>query len=149
MEAWVDPAGEQRSQVDERTPFLILRKAGIPITPAPTNDFTLRREAVASRLSRLAMDGQPQLLVSPRCLKLRKGMAGGYNYRRVMSAGEARYVDKPNKGPLSHVCEALQYLLAGAGEAYDVIKPVEKPKSESDGDDSLYPTLGGLGWMGM
>jgi len=147
VEAWGDPAGEQRSQVDERTPFLMLRKAGIPISPAPTNDFTLRRTAVATRLSQLAFDGMPQLLIHPRCTRLRKGMAGGYKYRRLMVAGEARYHDKPDKGPLSHVCEALQYLLAGAGEAYEVIRQPERPVPQEDED--ISPFLHAQGWMAL
>lgn len=148
VEAWGDPAGEQRSQVDERTPFMILNKAGIPAVPAPTNDFTLRREAVAKRLSTLAFDGEPQILVSPNCIKLRKAMSGGYKYKRVMAAGVSRYRDKPDKGPLSHIAEALQYLLAGAGEAYDVVRRVEPEETEAEEDDN-YPTLGNLGWMGV
>lgn len=138
VEGWGDPAGEQRSQTDEQTPFMILQKAGIPVVPAPTNDFTLRREAVAKRLSNLALDGQPQLLISPRCIKLRKAMAGGYKYRRVMVAGETRYRDKPDKGPLSHVAEAMQYMLAGAGEAYDVIR---KPQDHPYNKPLVYPEV--------
>ncbi len=42
-----DPAGEQRAQTDERTPFDILAANGIHASPTHTNDFTLRREAVA------------------------------------------------------------------------------------------------------
>jgi hypothetical protein len=43
-------------------------------------------------------------------------MAGAWNHRRVQVAGEARYVDTPDKNRYSHVCEAAQYLLAGACE---------------------------------
>ncbi|MCZ6858864.1 MAG: hypothetical protein O7I42_01045, partial [Alphaproteobacteria bacterium] len=52
---------------------------------------------------------------------LRKGMGGGYSYRRVQVAGDERYHDKPDKNRFSHVCEAAQYMMLGAGEGRSVI----------------------------
>ncbi|MDD4951905.1 MAG: hypothetical protein PHV85_05095 [Desulfovibrionaceae bacterium] len=115
IEVFGDPAGMQRSQVDERTPFDILRAVGVPARPAPSNDFLLRREAVALTLSRL-VDGAPGLVLSPACPVLRKGMAGGYCLRRVRDAAGERFLDRPDKNRFSHVCEAGQYLMIGAGE---------------------------------
>lgn len=123
IRAYGDPAGEQRSQVDERTPFQILRAAGIPAVPAPTNDFTLRREAVAKTLSNLTMNGTPRLVLSPVAKDLRKALAGGYKYRRVQVSGDEKFTDKPDKNRYSHVAEALQYLMVGAGEARTLIRP--------------------------
>ena len=123
IRAYGDPAGEQRSQVDERTPFQILRAAGIPAVPAPTNDFTLRREAVAKTLSNLTMNGTPRLVLSPAAKDLRKALAGGYKYRRVQVSGDEKFTDKPDKNRYSHVAEALQYLMVGAGEARTLIRP--------------------------
>ncbi len=115
LECFGDPAGDQRAQTDESTALSIMRKeTGWAWRAAPTNDFTTRREAVAGALSRL-VDGKPGLLISPAAKVLRKGMAGAYQFRRVKVAGE-RYADKPEKGFHSHVCEALQYLMLGAGE---------------------------------
>jgi hypothetical protein len=108
-----DPAGEQRAQTDERTPFMILAKEGLPATPAPTNDFTIRREVVAERLTKLTVTGKPALIIGPKCPILRKGLAGGYHYKRLQVAGE-RFVDKPDKGRYSHICDALQYMCLGA-----------------------------------
>lgn len=116
-----DPAGEGRAQTDESTPFQILRAAGIQASPAPTNDYTKRRESVATCLSRL-IDGEPGLIIHPQCKTLRKGMAGGYNYKRLQVTGEERYRDVPDKGMYSHVCEAGQYMLIGAGEARTLVK---------------------------
>jgi len=114
-EIWGDPAGMARAQTDERTPFDILRAHGLPARPAPSNDPLLRREAVAAALAR-DVDGLPGLTLSPRCVTLRKGMAGAWHYRRLQVAGEARFIDTPDKNRFSHVCEAAQYLLLGAGE---------------------------------
>lgn len=114
-EIWGDPAGMARAQTDERTPFDILRASGLPARPAPSNDPLLRREAVAATLAR-DIDGLPGLLLSPRCATLRKGMAGAWHYRRLQVTGEARFIDTPDKNRFSHVCEAAQYLMLGAGE---------------------------------
>lgn len=116
-----DPAGEGRAQTDERTPFQILRAANIEAMPAPTNDFTKRRESVAVALGRL-IDGEPGLIVHPNCRMLRKAMAGGYQYKRVQVSGEERFRDAPDKNMYSHVAEAGQYMLVGAGEARTLIK---------------------------
>lgn len=130
IEIYGDPAGDTRSQVDERTPFQILRNIkNIPIMPAPTNDFLLRREAVAVPLQRL-LDGKPGLIISPKCKTLRKGMAGGYCYRRIQIAGDERYQDKPDKNKYSHPCDSLQYMLMGAGEGRNLIHQPERKKRQ-------------------
>ena len=113
--AWGDPAGDIRSSTDKMAPIQILRQAGIPIDPAPSNDPIVRREAVASALNRL-VDGVPGLIISPKCDILRKGMSGGYSYKRVQISGTERYHDKPDKNRYSHVCESLQYMMLGIGE---------------------------------
>ena len=109
-----DPAGDQRAQTDEQTPFKILAANGIHASPARSNDFNIRREAVAQPLMRI-IDGKPGLSISPKCKALRKGMAGKYCYRRVQVLGDERYHDKPDKGAYSHVCEALQYVMLEFG----------------------------------
>lgn len=110
-----DPAGDQRAQTDERTPFDILATNGLSAEPADTNDPLIRIEAVAQQLSRMTMDGKPRLIISPTCKKLRKAMAGGYCYRRVQVAGDDKYHDKPDKNMSSHIADALQYCVLDAG----------------------------------
>lgn len=120
VDLWGDPAGEQRSQVDESTPFQVMHAQGLNVTPAPSNDFTVRREAVAATMRRL-IDGKPGLMVSPNCRTLRKGLGGGYCYRRIQVSGDERYHDKPDKNRFSHVCDAQQYMMLGAGEGDTVV----------------------------
>ena len=119
-----DPAGEQRSQVDERTPFDVLHAMGIPADKAYTNDFTLRREGVVKAMRSLTIDGKPGLvLVKDQVPMARKGMMGGYSYRRMNISGPGEYFqDKPDKNIYSHVCEAGQYLMCGAGITETVIQ---------------------------
>jgi hypothetical protein len=75
----------------------------------------MRLEVVRSALNRL-IDGNPGLLVSPACPTLRKGFAGGYQYRLIKSSNGAQTHETPNKNTFSHPHDALQYLLLGGGE---------------------------------
>lgn len=102
-----DPAGDSRSQTDEKTCFQILRAKGIEIRSGEQTP-SLRLESVRKPLNRL-VDGEPGLLLSPRCKTLRKGFQGGYQFRRMMTAKE-KYADKPDKNQYSHVHDALQYV---------------------------------------
>jgi hypothetical protein len=118
-----DPAGNADGQTDsDQTCFKILRANGIDARPASTNDPTLRREAHAQAMTRL-IDGEAGFQIHPQgCPTLRRGMAGQYRYRRVLVAGSDRYHDKPEKNDVSHVCEADQYRMLGAGEGRVVLR---------------------------
>ncbi len=120
-----DPAGDTRaphSQREDDTCFSILRAMGIPALPAQSNDFVLRREALAAPMLRM-IDGKPGFQVSPKARYFRKGLSGGYHYRRMKVAGDERYEDKPDKHSIySHVCEAGGYLLLGAGEGRALVR---------------------------
>lgn len=109
-----DPAGDFRAQTDESTPFHVLRGAGLRAYPAPSNSVDLRLESVNSQLNKMS-EGKPAFLVDRRCAQLIKGFEGGYQYRRMEVSGE-RYADKPDKNMYSHIHDALQYMLLGAGE---------------------------------
>ena len=115
-----DPAGTSRND-DERTTFDILKANRVPAVPAHTNAFSIRREAFALPMTRL-VDGQPRIIIHPQCIKLRKALAGGYQYKRVAVSGAERYHDQPDKGPLSHVAEAGQYLVLGMGEGQALVR---------------------------
>ncbi len=122
-----DPAGDHRVQTDESTPFQILRGRGINARPAPSNDVALRLESVNATLSRM-VDGESGILLDPKCINLIKGFDGGYHYRRMQVSGE-RYDEKPNKNRFSHIHDALQYMLLGAGEGRNLTigNKVNKP----------------------
>jgi hypothetical protein len=115
VRGWGDPAGEQRSQVDERTPFEVVQSAGLPVDAAPTNDPRRRQEAVSGLLTRLTMTG-PAIIIDPKARTLRKGFMGGYCRQRVKVSGDERYHDEPVKNAFSHIHDGLQYLCVGEGE---------------------------------
>ena len=127
---WGDPAGDSRAQTDEKTPFQIFRAAGLSILPAPgNNDFVLRTEAVNGSLNRM-VDGKPSFLLSPQCLVLKAGFTRGYCYPRMQVSGAVRYGDRPIKNRYSHPHDALQYLLLGAGEGFNVITPSKSQQAK-------------------
>ncbi len=115
-----DPAGDQRAQTDEVTPFQILRTHGITAYPTNTNDPVVRTESVEQMLNRM-IDGLPGFLLDPSCKTLRQGFRSGYHYKRMQVSGEARYDDKPLKNKFSHPHDALQYLALGGGEGREVL----------------------------
>lgn len=126
-----DPAGDQRQLGDneERTVFQLLEAEGVLAEPAPTNDFTVRSEAVAKPL-RAMIDGAPAFLIHPDCRVTRKGMQGAYKFRRLKVAGDERYQYEPLKNAWSHPCEAGQYLMLGAGEGDRILEPVTDARAE-------------------
>lgn len=108
VEAVGDPAGNMRSQTDEKTCMQELMQLGMLCEPAPTNEFIARRESVAYFLTRVS-GGEPGFLLDPSCKMLRKGFNGGYRYERLRVGGGTRFRDRPVKDKFSHIHDALQY----------------------------------------
>ena len=130
-----DPAGDFRAQTDESTPFQIMRGAGLRATPAPSNSVDLRLEAVGSTLTKM-VEGKPAFMIDRRCQSLIKGFQSGYAYKRLQVSGE-RFDEKPDKNMFSHVHDALQYLMLGAGEGRNLItnqKPLRAFNARVDFD---------------
>tara|TARA_B100000287_G_scaffold403195_1_gene424797 strand:- start:12418 stop:13947 length:1530 start_codon:yes stop_codon:yes gene_type:complete len=111
---WGDPAGMQRDFIYESTAFSHLRTHGLLAQPTATNDFKVRREALAIPMGRL-IEGKPGFLIDKKCVRLRKSLAGGYHFKRVsMGAGQERFRDVPHKDMHSHVGDAAGYCLLGS-----------------------------------
>ena len=102
----VDPAGTQRAQTDERRVVDIIRDEGFKVISASTNAISPRINAVDDFLMR-QVDGDPAFLVDPSCNWLKSSMMGGYRFRKDGEGIE--------KGPHSHIAEALQYLMLHIG----------------------------------
>jgi len=140
IQIYGDPAGDERVQTDEHTVYQILNAQGIVATPCHTNDTTIRRESLANLL-RTMVDGKPAFQLSPKCKMIRKGLAGGFCYKRIQIAGADRYQDKPDKNRFSHPVEALEYLLVGAGEGRSLVTAANQPPlpvaAQTDYDDGF------------
>ncbi len=107
-----DPAGRNRSQLDSRSCFMVLRGFGINAYPAYSNSLQPRLQAVNGFLTRL-VEGKPAFQINPNCETLIAALSGKYRFRRVRVSGE-HYSDLPEKNSYSHVADALQYLAMGA-----------------------------------
>jgi len=82
-----DPAAGAQATTDERTWLqVVAAHTKISWRKAPTNGLSARLEAVRLPLARL-IDGDPGLLLSPRCKVLRKGFNAGYRLKRIRVAG--------------------------------------------------------------
>lgn len=149
-----DPAGSSEAETDQQTCFQILNAEGIPAEPAyHNNDTTIRRGALSEPLSRL-IDGKPGMIVSPLCKVFRKGMAGGFCYRKKQIAGSDQYHATPEKNKYSHVCEAGEYMALVGGEGVRLVE--SKTEQEQQAKNAHYNHYSDLigsnsysqGWMG-
>lgn len=128
FDGWGDPSGKNRGQGTDDTPILILRANGIPCRETASNDPLIRRSAVELPLKEMGIDGKPRLIILPKAKMIRKGLAGGFCYKRVQIAGDERFHDEPDKNQYSHPVEALEYGLQGEGEGQKAIKSAKKSK---------------------
>ena len=102
----VDPSGTHRAQTDERSVVDIIKDEGLKVIPAKTNNVSARINAVDDFLMR-QVDGDSAFLVDPSCSWLKAAMMGGYRFKK-----DGEGIDK---GPHSHIAEALQYLMLHIG----------------------------------
>lgn len=113
-----DPSGLGAGKTsDGVTEIVAMQQKGIPVMPCPVqeNAVGLRLECVREAMRRRVDGGKGGLVVSRKCKTLLAGLRGRYQYRRLnTSSSEKRYADSPDKGPLSHVQDALQYMVYGA-----------------------------------
>ena len=118
-----DPSGDYRSPNSDDT-CLDLMNAYTPWKwyAAQTNELAMRLEVVKNTLNRL-VNGRPAFLMSNKCVTLRKGFNGKYQYKLIKGAdagSSQRVHEKPDKNEYSHPHDALQYLMLGGGES-DVV----------------------------
>jgi hypothetical protein len=69
-------------------------------------------------------------LISPKAKLIRKGLAGGFQFRRLKVAGDERYTDEPDKNMYSHPVEALEYVMLGEGEGDAALLPTDYDEDE-------------------
>ena len=133
---WGDPSGDTRDQEGE-TAFNLMRATGIMLSPAPTNDPSIRIAAVTNLLTK-TINKRAAIKVAPNCRYLTQGFIHGYRYRRKKVHGEV-YEERPDKtgagAKYTHVHDALQYAVLGAGEGRVLLnaktaKPVTVSRAE-------------------
>lgn len=111
---YIDPAGLQEAQTDQRTCAGVMSECGLRnIYPGPI-DFESRRKSVEHFLVLHTKDGPGLQLYPGHCPTLSKGFSGGYRYPDSYIDIEPSGRPKPIKDQFSHCHDALQYLAAGA-----------------------------------
>ena len=120
IESWLDPwAANTRGQVTDDTMFKVYNEAGLSPRTSDTGSPVTMVEAVKYKLGEIRV-GQPAIMVSTKCVSLRKALNGGYQYKRVNVSGE-KYAEKPDKGKFSHVANALEFMVDGTGASKDIL----------------------------
>jgi hypothetical protein len=106
-----DPAGVQKSQTGEETPFDVLREHGLMAYPAASNLIEPRLLSVEKLFRQTAM-GQPAIQISRSgCPTLIQALGNKYRYRRRR---DGQLDDVPEKlHPWSDICDSLQYFCLG------------------------------------
>ncbi len=119
-----DPSGGFRNPNDGKSGFTVILNASnkkIVVQPAPGGNIIEPRKECVMRCLTQMVQGQPRLIIDPKCKIIIRGFNGGYQYKRIQVSGEARYAVEPMKNKFSHPHDALQYLLAGGGEYQDMM----------------------------
>lgn len=124
-----DPAGNQRTQLADETPFTALKAVGLSAYPASTNDVRKRLMAV-DRLLLAFPAGEPGLQLSREgCPTLISAMGNKYRYRKHK---DGQLDELPEKlHPWSDVCDALQYACLGVQQsvvARHITKNTTRPR---------------------
>lgn len=113
IEYYADPSFTAMSQTRDESVSDVLFNAGLMVYGASTNSIDVRLETVRGMLQQLVM-GKPALIINQQCEILIEALIGGYHYKEE-ALGGGRFKDKPEKNQYSHVADALQYALLGAG----------------------------------
>jgi hypothetical protein len=99
----IDPAAFNRTIVKTLPPSQIFQDLGLAPVPARTQDITQRVRVVEDWLSMLS-GGEAGLEVDPQALLIIDAFQGGYHWVNVEATR------KPDKGPFSHVMNAIEYV---------------------------------------
>ncbi len=120
IKAIVDPSatyGADREDDEKTWLEIVANETGLRIEPATSNKTDVRREALRKPLSEL-IDGQPALVISPRCKVLRTALNTGYRFKKMNVGGADRFSEDVEKNEFADMAEAAEYAcLADGAEA--------------------------------
>lgn len=117
FEAYGDPRGADRGQNVEVTAYDIFAAHGMTVFPATSdNNPEMRRSTMEAVLAR-----RNGFRMNHRCTVARRGLAGGYQYRK-MGGTAGLYAAQPIKNRYSHIVESIENGLMGGGEGYAVTR---------------------------
>lgn len=102
-----DPAANQRTPTDERTVVQTFRKKYTVVVADNNNRLPPRIEAIEHFTTRL-VEGKPALIIDPRCKRLIRALAGGWQYSTKPDKGMTSV--EPIKNDHSHPGDGFSYL---------------------------------------
>ena len=125
-----DPAGNKRSDTDEKSCFTELRSLGLRIThPAPSNSWMPRFMAVDSFLTRTIANGEPALQVSPNCELIRRGFISRYRRKKVGVIGSNMFREQAEKSIESHPHDCIQYIAMVCENTNRLVERAERART--------------------
>ncbi len=127
-EAWFDPSafyGADRQAGELAFAETVARAINVSIMPAPSNEPSLRQEAVRWYLGAPIDANTPRLIIDPRCERTIGGFAAHYKLTKQASAGATDRLAVA-KNEYSHIHDAWQYLCLGHRGRAGVIADVSK-----------------------
>lgn len=89
---------------------IVGKALGHRLSPAPSNEWTPRRESLAMLMTRSVSAGVPKMIVDPRCRVLIRGLSSAYKYSR---RHDGTYDPRPIKNFEATAVEAAQYGVLG------------------------------------
>lgn len=99
-----DPAGWDKSQINDMSCADVLAQQRFRAVRAPTNQLSRRLDAVERQLAR-QIEGKAGLLHDARCERLLRGYRAGYHYK----ATKTGLATTPDKNEFSHIHDGRQY----------------------------------------
>ena len=89
-------------------------KLGREVKTAPSQNPDVRQDAIRSKLKHTCINGEPGLIVDPRCKTIRRGANETYHHRKIQGTDDIGGVAKTLDG---HTCEAAEYGAQACGTA--------------------------------
>lgn len=126
---WGDPSGShKRSEVDDQTAFGIFAQAGMQVRKADEAG----RRGIRLETAKAVLARRNGLVISPTCVVVVTGMAGGYCFRRKKVSGAPTYEQEPDKDSIySHPIDALLEIFMGGGESRVMLGRTERARPTS------------------
>lgn len=142
-----DPAGTQRNAATEKPGRVIqtgysilnstLSKAGLRAVRARTNNPDVRFGALNGLLATI-VDGRPAIQFANNLLGLHTSLRS-YHYASVQTGGTETFSSQPVKDKHSHMCDAVHYMLLGAGEDGRFLSTDGKLPNRKNGANAYIP----------
>jgi hypothetical protein len=123
---------------------IVSQAIGHRVMPAPTNEFTPRRESLGVLMGKFVSVGKPRLIIDARCRVLIDALGGEYRYGR---RHDGTYDPQPIKNFAGTAAEALQYGVLGVfGLAGTISALAQGNRARAPRRAGVRQGSGGMDW---